>query len=203
MQSRDELRSRMRRARRALDPHLRVSYAEQLARRMVDNPLFQRSRRIALYIPVKGEMDPSPLLRRALTMSKRVYLPVLVPYRHNRLWFAPYWEGCQLLPNRFGIPEPKVSKRSLLNPTALDLAFVPLVAFDADCNRLGMGGGYYDRTFSFLRHRIHWKKPHLVGIAYDFQKVDRLKTEAWDVPLSGVATESQFYAPKRLGRAKR
>jgi 5-formyltetrahydrofolate cyclo-ligase len=169
--------------------------AQRLADRVSRSPLFTRSRSVACYLAVHGEMDLTPLIRQAWAAGKSVYLPVLVPYRHNRLWFAPYLDSAPLIDNRFGIPEPRVAARAMVNPRTLDLVVVPLVAFDRTCARLGMGGGYYDRTFGFLRHRTRWQKPRLLGVAYDFQRIDRLTTEPWDVPLSAVATEAAWYKP--------
>ena len=189
----DQIRRRMRGARRALDVGELVARSQQLAARVADHQMFLRARRIACYLAVNGEMDPDPLLNHALAMGREVYLPVLVPYRHNRLWFAPYDHDTRLTPNRFGILEPQVSVRRLINPRVLDLVLMPLVAFDAQCNRLGMGGGYYDRTFGFLRHRRHWKKPRLLGVAYDFQRVPHLTQQSWDVPLDAVATDAALY----------
>ncbi len=187
----------MRRLRRELDPAERVARAQQLAARVTDHQYFLRARRIACYLSVNGEMDPMPLLEHALAMGRQVFLPVLVPYRHNRMWFAPFSDETPLAPNRFGILEPQVAMHELIRPVALDLVLMPLVAFDARCNRLGMGGGYYDRTFGFLRYRKHWKKPRLMGVAYDFQRVPRLAQQAWDVPLDVVATDAALYRKPR------
>lgn len=183
----------MRRQRRQLAPHVRTALAQRMAEWVARSPWFSRSRNIACYWAVHGEMDPAPLMHKALAAGKSVYLPVLLPYRHNRLWFAPYRESSCLTDNRFGIPEPRVAMGDMINPRALDLVLVPLVAFDRTCARLGMGGGYYDRTFAFLRHRERWQKPRLLGVAYDFQRVTRIVTEPWDIPLSGVATEAALY----------
>jgi 5-formyltetrahydrofolate cyclo-ligase len=180
----------MRRKRGGLSPAHQFACAEKLAGHLIGHPLFLSSKKIACYIPVNGEMDPSAVVERALSMGKKIYLPVLVPFCENRLWFAPYKEDTQLEFNRFGIPEPCASHRHMVNPMSLDLVLTPLVAFDRHCNRLGMGGGYYDRSFSYLRRRNHWKKPRLLGIAYDFQEVDKLENESWDISLSGIATES-------------
>lgn len=188
-----DLRIRIRRARRNLDSRTRKAYSEQLASQLCSWPGFLYSKRIACYIAVDGEMDPAPLLHLAYAMGKSVYLPVLVPFCENRLWFAPWQPGCKMAPNKFGIPEPLTSRRSMINATALDLVLTPLVAFDDHCNRIGMGGGYYDRTFAFLRHRIHWQKPRLLGIAYELQKIRPINPQAWDVPLYGVATEETIY----------
>ena len=107
--------------------------------------------------------------------------------------FAPYQTGDKLIKNEFGIPEPAVSPRALIPARQLDVVFAPLVAFDLSGNRLGMGGGYYDKTFSFLTHRTKWRKPHLVGIAYDFQQVGNLDHFPWDVPLGSIITDHNEY----------
>lgn len=194
--SRTELRQIMRAKRRALSPAERSACARQLARTLVMTHLFQRSRRIAFYLSVRGEMDLGPLMRHALALGKRVYLPVLAPGGAKRLRFAPYEENDKLVLNRFAIPEPAVPPCKQERPASLDLVFVPLVAFDDKGNRLGMGGGYYDRTFAFLKHRRYWQRPKLIGVAYEFQKVECLHTEPWDVPLYGIATESNLYLPR-------
>jgi 5-formyltetrahydrofolate cyclo-ligase len=74
---------------------------------------------------------------------------------------------------------------------------VPLVGFDADGNRLGMGAGFYDRHFAFLRHRRAWHRPLLIGLAFERQRVARLPAAAHDVPLWGVVTERGFYRGTR------
>jgi 5-formyltetrahydrofolate cyclo-ligase len=200
---RNELRRRMRQQRRALTPQQQRDAALALDRLIGRHPLFLRSRHIAFYLPNDGEMDLSPLIERALAMGKRCYLPVLSPLYHNRLWFAPYDARSELLLNRFGIPEP-AANWSLMRPAwSLDLVLTPLVAFDASGNRLGMGGGYYDRTLAYLARRQHWRKPHLLGTAYAFQQVETLPYESWDVPLQGIATEESVrLLDYRRGRGK-
>lgn len=157
------------------------------------NPHFRRARRIAAYWPADGELDPGPSLALAGCPDRRTFLPVLRPDRSSRLWFFPYAPGDPLQPNRFGIPEPRRGRGGALPPWSLDLILVPLVGFDADCNRLGMGGGFYDRTLAFLRHRLHWHRPRLIGLAHECQQVNRLEPRPWDVPLDAVATERTIY----------
>ena len=194
-QHRNELRRSLRQQRRALTPHQRREASAALDRRLGPHPLFLRSRHIAFYLPNDGEMDLSPLLHRALAMGKKCYLPVLSPLYHNRLWFAPYHDESELALNRFGIPEPIVNWAGMRPAWTLDLVLTPLVAFDAAGNRLGMGGGYYDRTLAYLTRRRHWHKPHLLGTAYAFQQVESLPHEPWDVPLHGVVTETSLLLP--------
>jgi 5-formyltetrahydrofolate cyclo-ligase len=138
-------------------------------------------------------MDPAPLLERSRAMGKRLYLPVLVSPAQGHMLFAPYEPDTALAANRFGIPEPVVTAERWVLPQRLDLVLTPLVAFDTRGNRLGMGGGYYDRTFAFRRHPGHIARPHLLGLAYEMQKTDALVRRAWDVPLDGVVTETAFY----------
>lgn len=192
-ESRRELRSALRTARRALSRPERQQYAENCARHLLNHPAFRNARRIAAYLPADGELDTRPLIERAWTMGKRVYLPVLVPHGENRLWFARYTPDTLLVSNRFGIPEPARAQHRRIAPLALDAVFTPLVAFDPTGHRLGMGGGFYDRSFAYLLRHRRWLRPRLIGLAYDFQRVDRLPAEAWDVPLHAIVTDRFLY----------
>jgi 5-formyltetrahydrofolate cyclo-ligase len=144
-------------------------------------------------------MDPSPLLRLAHSRNKRCFLPVLRPHPGRTLWFLEYRPGDALEKNRFGIPEPRLRNRRIRLPWALDLLLLPLVGFDADCNRVGMGGGFYDRTLAYLRHRRYWRRPLLVGIAHECQREEAIETNPWDVPLDLVATEERIYVRRVSG----
>ena len=192
MDSRSDLRWEMRTRRRALGDARRAWLSESAASCFSRHHLFRSARRIGVYLPNDGELDPTPLMTLAWAMGKQVYLPVLSHLRRDHLLFAPYAPGDALRENRFGIPEPVVSLRQMIDLKSLDLVLTPLVAFDERGNRLGMGGGFYDRSFAFLRRRRHWLKPHLVGLAYDFQRVETLQQQHWDVPLRGVVTEKRF-----------
>ena len=167
--------------------------SRQIALRLGTTHLFQRSTRIAFYFASDGEVDTFPLLRRAWSMGKRCYLPKLYRIKQRRLWFAAIHEGGKLSVNRFGIPEPHQSARRMVDARALDLIVMPLVAFDGSGNRIGMGGGFYDDTLAFLNQRCAWKRPRLVGVAYDFQRVDALHSHPWDVPLQAIVTEERIY----------
>jgi 5-formyltetrahydrofolate cyclo-ligase len=196
MKPRQELRSQMRKQRRSLSAHERRCYSLQLAKQIAKNPLFRNSNRIAFYIANDGELDLSPLMQIAWQMKKHCYLPILSPPFQQHLYFARYEEGDPLIPNQFAIPEPKVSPRKWHKGRRLDLVLTPLVAFDSSGNRLGMGGGYYDRTFSYLRNHLHLQKPRLAGVAYAFQQVPRLENASWDVPLSLIATPEKIVVCK-------
>ena len=96
-------------------------------------------------------------------------------------------------PNRYRIPEPDARYCRAMKRQFLSLVLMPLVAFDAKGNRLGMGGGYYDRAFNQTQWPYKTRRPLLVGVAHEFQRVPELPTESWDVPLDAVITEREIY----------
>lgn len=196
MNQHPELRKHMRRRRRLLSHAERLECADRAAHHFATTRLFRCSRHIACYWPVDGELDPLPLMQRAWARNKICYLPVLNQLPSQRLWFAPYREGDALVYNRYGILEPCLPVSEMAGARSLDVIMAPLVAFDEQGNRLGMGGGFYDRTFAFLNYRQHWRSPRLIGLAYDFQKVAPIKREPWDVPLQGVLTEAGLYSSR-------
>lgn len=193
MESKAELRRRMRRQRRQLGLRKRTHAARQLAAALRRSRLYGRSRRIACYWAADGEMDLSAFLQIAHRDRRAIYLPVLGYGPVNDLRFHRFHPGERLRVNRFGIPEPMPRGSNRIACHNLDLVLVPLVAFDSRGHRLGMGAGFYDRTFAFLRRwRGRWRRPQLLGIAFNFQRVAELPVEPWDIPLAGVVTERGF-----------
>ena len=184
--TRAQLRRQMRQQRRALSERERAAASAELCARFVREPLFRNSRRVAAYLTNDGEMDLQPLIERLWAAGKQVFLPVL--YR-KQLWFIPYERGSGFVFNRFGIPEPDLAPRERVRLPSLDLALMPLVAFDDAGNRLGMGGGFYDRTFAYLKRASRWRRPLLVGTAFEIQRLPSLPVQPWDMPLEGVLTE--------------
>ena len=113
--------------------------------------------------------------------------------KDKKLLFSIYNEGDPLVNSHCGIPEPYKKSDNLIDPKDLDLVITPLVGFDVDGNRLGMGGGYYDRTFAFTKQHSDDDDhgPCLIGVAYEFQNISQVPTESWDVPLDKLVTEIQ------------
>ena len=186
----DALRQQLRARRLLLSTAERQIAALAVARRLAETAEFIAASNVAGYWACNGELDPAPLLERAWASGKAVYLPVVAG---AALQFAPYQPNAPLRRNRFHIPEPEVSPAEWLPPSALDLVLTPLVAFDATGTRLGMGGGFYDRSFAFLRDPPRPEhRPRLIGLAYEFQRVDALVRQAWDVPLDAAATETAW-----------
>ena len=197
---RKQLRKQLRSKRRALTPSQQQKAAQRLVKHLRAHPVFLRSQHIALYMADDGEIDLQPLLRVAQRMGKQCYLPVLHPLKRNTLWFGRYRCGDVLLANRFGLAEPMNKK--ILPAWALDLVLMPLVGFDQQGNRLGMGGGFYDRTFSFKQKTKNGessnrpKCPALMGVAHSCQELPSLAGEAWDVQLDCIVTDQKIITVK-------
>jgi len=184
------LRREMRAQRRALSHSEARTAAQRLLRLALRHRLLY-ARRIGFYLPMREEIDLIPLLNAALWLRRDCYLPVIPRRGARRLWFSKLSARNAWYQNRFGIFEHAAHERR--RAPQLDLLFVPLVAFDAQGNRLGMGGGYYDTSLAYLGTRRLFRKPKLIGVAYDFQRVQTLPREPWDVPLDAVLTERSLY----------
>lgn len=190
--SRNQWRKRLRQQRNALSPLQQRRASQQLAKRLLANPDLYRARHLAVYCPNDGEISPLPYMQAARRRGIRIYLPVLHPLMPGKLVFSPYTSHTRLRLNRFGIAEPAFSAGLKRPAWAMDAILFPLVGFDEHGGRLGMGGGFYDRTFAFSRTRPRLT-PKLIGLAHDFQRVDGLPIEPWDVPLHSVVTERGCY----------
>ena len=187
------LRKQLRDARRNLSGKERLQHEVTIAEALIRLPLIQRSQRVACYLSEDGEVDLGPLQWFLDKQNKKQCLPVLRHGAKNRLWFCHYSPGDRLLLNRFRIAEPDTRKNPPLSLRSIDVILMPLVGFDDHLNRLGMGGGFYDRTFSMLRRAGHWRRPRLIGIAHECQRVEALDRQPWDVPMDLVITESGIY----------
>ena len=190
----DQLRSSMRKARRNLTAARREEAAGRCAQLARALPALRRARCIAAYLAHRGELSCEPIIEWALGRGKTVLLPV-VTGRHMR--FAPYRPGDTLVSNRWGILEPDRRPGRWVSARRPGVVLLPLVAFDGAGNRLGQGGGYYDRAFAFRNAARHWRRPLLVGLAYSFQRIDKLDAKPTDVPLDAVVTERRIHEFRR------
>ena len=196
MTDQQTLRRHLKQARRNLGPDARAQKQHSALQQLKRLREFRRARRIAGYVGSGGEIDPMPLLIAAAGQGKHVYLPVLHPLRPGRLWFCRWRPGQAMRLNRYGIPEPTRRRDQILPARRLELVIAPLLGFDCACHRLGMGGGYYDRSFSFLNQRRHMLRPLLIGLAYELQRIESLDPQPWDVRLDAVVTENRTYRCK-------
>jgi len=191
--SRPALRRQLRQARRNLSPTEQRLAARALYRQLAQHPLFRRARSIALYLPNDGEIDPGLLLQEAWRRGKSVYIPRLARWPSTHMLFQRISPGETLKPNRFRIAEPTANRARQRSCRTLDLIFLPLVGFDEFGGRLGMGGGFYDRSLASLLRRKDWRTPLLIGLAHECQKVDRLAVSRLDVPLAACVTDRRWY----------
>jgi 5-formyltetrahydrofolate cyclo-ligase len=190
---RKPLRAAMRARRQALPAAVRMQAAEALSNYLLADPAFADGY-VAGYWAMGGEV-PLHVLQMRLRPGQVWCLPCLED--DGTLRFAPWRPGDALESNRFGIPEPALSPDARLSPQDMSVILLPLLAFDAAGHRLGMGGGWYDRSLAFRQHQP--APPRLVGVGYRFQQVQALPAEAWDVPLDAVVTEAGLLACTRAG----
>ncbi len=190
--TRQSLRQQLRQRRRELSPRHQQQASMAALRQLLKRPEFRRARHVAVYLPNQGELPTLPLIRHCQQRRKHCYVPVVSPTQKH-MTFVHYRLGHTLRRNRYGIGEPNPLRRRRAD--SLDMVIVPLVAFDRQGNRLGMGGGYYDRCFARRRQRDQRSNnPLLVGWGYSFQQTDHLPTARWDVPLDAIVTDREWIA---------
>ena len=184
---RQTLRRQLRQARRSLSPDQQLNAAKALLSKVKEqrsNPQIIDAKHIALYLSNDGEISPHLLCEYFWQQNIQTYLPVI---QDKQLAFALYSANTVWQENVYGINEPITTE--YLSGTELDIVFLPLVGFDSEGGRLGMGGGFYDRTFANKRTD---EAPLLIGLAHDCQQVKSLPVEGWDVPLQAIITPTHF-----------
>jgi 5-formyltetrahydrofolate cyclo-ligase len=180
------LRKHARAARAGLSVDDRAKASEKIADTIVRSSWFRRSKFVACYLPMQEEVDTWPLIDRAWRMKKRVFAPIVE--KNFSMQFCELTAESELIYNRYGLAEP--GDGEIIAPRALDVVITPVVAFDDERNRLGMGGGYFDRTFSFLKHRKFLFHPKLIGLAFSCQRVEKIAANPWDIRVFCVIDET-------------
>lgn len=184
-----EIRATIRESRQAVPPPYARQAAAKFVELLVELDWYKNANRIAAYLPFNGEADPLPLMDRALIDGKQIFVPVIVS-KAEPLRFDAWTRETKVTENKFHIREPNASEASI-TPAELDLVITPLVAFDQQRNRLGVGGGYYDRTFAFLNDvATADRQPLMVGLGYELQRIKKIDSQSHDVKLDAVVTES-------------
>ncbi|EKM7174771.1 5-formyltetrahydrofolate cyclo-ligase [Cronobacter sakazakii] len=186
---RQHIRKEIRQKRRALTAHQQAHFAEQAAARMLGFAPVVEAKSVAVFLSFDGELDTRPLIEGLWRAGKQVYLPVLHPFSPGNLLFLRYLPDSLLATNRLKILEPALDVRHVLPLDRLDVLITPLVVFDRTGQRLGMGGGFYDRTLQ--NWRAHGFLP--VGYAHDCQQVESLPVQEWDIPLPVVVTPTKIW----------
>ncbi|WP_082190326.1 5-formyltetrahydrofolate cyclo-ligase [Frateuria defendens] len=186
---RPALRQQLAERRRALGPPERMAAAQGLRRSLEQLPEYHTDARVAGYWARDGELPLNLVIPPLLARGQQFLLPMLG--EDGTLRFAPWASGEAIEPNRYGIPEP-VAPHAWFAPFQLDLVLVPLLGFDRRGHRLGYGGGWYDRSFAFLREQLRPTEPLLVGVAYHFQELEAIAEAPWDVRLDYIATDREL-----------
>ncbi|QLB13875.1 5-formyltetrahydrofolate cyclo-ligase [Bisgaardia hudsonensis] len=181
-QQRQQIRQQIRQSRQnltALEQQKAEQNVTQQALQLIET---RKARHIALYLSFDGEISTKKLIENLWQKKIDVYLPVLHPFSKGHLLFLKYETSTPMIKNKFGIIEPKLDVTKVFPTQKLDIIFTPLVAFDKQGNRLGMGGGFYDRTLQ------NWQQKHFipVGLAHACQEVEQLPVEIWDIPLAQI-----------------
>ena len=187
MTTRSELRRIIRQQRLQLSMSEQATAANQLVSLLLPELLKRNVKNVAVYLANDGELGTQPLIHALWQHQVEIALPVLHPFSPGHLLFIQYHPQSIMTTNQFGIAEPKLNINELVPLHQLDLIMTPLVAFDHQGNRLGMGGGFYDRTLACAN------APAAIGLAHECQKVKSLPVAAWDIPLAEIATPSQLY----------
>ncbi|PKH86720.1 5-formyltetrahydrofolate cyclo-ligase [Colwellia sp. Bg11-28] len=189
MNARSQLRKEIRQRRNALAVTEQSNAAIALTKRLSTHSQILQAKRIAIYLSNDGELSTANFIDWCWQNNKEVYLPVVHPFSKGNLLFLDYQEDTELISNRYGILEPKLDVTMVCPLDQLDIICTPLVAFDDSGARLGMGGGFYDRSLA------HWQqnKTYPLGLAHDCQLVDTVPVEGWDIPLPEIITPSKNY----------
>ncbi|MGO1296560.1 MAG: 5-formyltetrahydrofolate cyclo-ligase [Vibrio sp.] len=192
--SRQDIRSHIRQQRQQLTSEFQHQAAQALADKCTAMPEFVASQHIALYLSNDGELETAALIDALWQQGKHLYLPVLHPFSQGHLLFLHYTPQSVMVKNCFGIAEPKLDQRAIIPTQQLDLICTPLVAFDSSGQRLGMGGGYYDRTLRSWFETGRGARP--IGLAHDCQRIEQVPVEPWDIPLPTIITPTHIWPRK-------
>ena len=180
------LRKKIRQQRNNVSYIERFWASKRLAQKILAKINFQKNSKVAIYISNDGEIDLSHVYKYLKNMGICIYLPVIAG---KSLKFAKIGSHYRL--NRFNIPEPVHTE--LLGAHRMNKILLPLVAFDISRNRIGMGGGFYDRTLAFLNQRKNFKCPKIIGVGFDFQRIDKISSKSWDIKPNIILTERKVY----------
>ena len=200
--SRASIRQLIRKKRNALTRDFQQKSANELLAQLQNDDQIKQAKHIALYLANDGELDLTPFIQWCWQQEKSVYLPRVHPFSKGNLIFLLYTKTSSMVLNQYNILEPKLDVRTLIPVEKLDIILTPLVAFDPTGARIGMGGGYYDRTLSkWYKAYIQNEKckPYPIGVAHECQQVHSIPVELWDIPLPQImtpVTSQRFNIPK-------
>jgi len=187
LQAKAELRKRLRAIRRALPREAREARSAAIADRLRREPRAMAARTVLAYAPMRGEVDPTPVMEAAWARGARVALPWLDLLGED-LELRAYGPGDVLEESGRGFLQPAVNA-AVIEPGEVDLALVPALAVDDRGRRLGYGGGFYDRLLPRMPQAFR------VAVIFDFQLLAEVPVTPGDVPVDHVVTDRQDFAP--------
>lgn len=192
LNARAALRKSLRAARKRLSSEARMAASLGIIDNLQKLSWLEKPSCVAVYLENDGEVDLQPFVEHCWHRFPKVFftLPVLHPVCKGHLLFLKYNKDTLMVQNKYKISEPRLACHDVIPTSDVDVILMPLVGFDKQGNRLGMGGGYYDRTLAFTQHAN--KKPVLIGIAHDLQEVNALPTASWDIPLDAIVTPTRI-----------
>jgi 5-formyltetrahydrofolate cyclo-ligase len=189
---RQKTRIEYRKKRQALSTQEQSIAAQKILTTCLTSTTLTQAKTIACYIANDGEIDPVAIINYCWQRGKCVLLPVLHPFSKGHLLFIEYLPNTPTRKNCYGINEPIVTSTNLCTLANIELILTPLVAFDTRGYRLGMGGGYYDRTLAPIQRDS--LPTTLIGLAHTCQQTEMLSTDSWDIPLDGIVTPERFFS---------
>ncbi|NMP15013.1 5-formyltetrahydrofolate cyclo-ligase [Thalassotalea sp. Y01] len=192
---RQQIRRLIRARRQALSTAQQAIAQATIADTLKQHPRIKQADSIALYLAADGELNLDDFIKWCWQQGKQLYLPVLHPFSEGHLLFLHYRPNTTLVNNKYQIPEPKLAVNAVLPISQLDIILTPLVAFDLSGNRMGMGGGFYDRTLQNWHQQ--WQqangetqqnacRPYPIGVAHQCQQIESVPSEHWDIPLPEI-----------------
>jgi len=191
-------RQLLRQSRLAIPTYLREHYDFLINMRIANSGVLLRRPQIASYMAHNGEPNLEHTIKTCFDRRIPHYLPSLK--KNKRLVFSKYDWGDPVRYNQFNIEE--ASSNNTLQCKFLSTLLMPLVGFDKQGNRLGAGGGYYDRTLQFSAQTTSKITPLLIGVAYSCQETNTLTPQPWDIPLDAIITEKQTFCFSNRARAQ-
>ena len=174
-------------ARKALDAPQRAAANAALCRQVLELDAYRAAHTLLLYAAFGGEANLAAVAAEAARQGKTVAYPVCGE-GFTLTAAVPNADGWVV--GQYGIRTPVPERSTLLQPERLDLVLVPCTAFDADCRRVGMGKGYYDRYLPLCTRAVK------IGIALEAQRVPRAAVDAHDQRLDAFVTERGIYTWK-------
>ena len=202
--SKAHIRKHIRQLRKNISPSAQQQYATQIAHHICATVMSLHQQhsltsatkapttkasttKVALFLSMDGEINTQPSICQLWALGVEVYLPRIHPFNPQQLIFLRYLPQTPLITSALGIKEPQLNCQQLCPIANLDIIFTPLVAFDLQGHRLGMGGGYYDRTLAPIA-QTHINKPQIIGLAHNCQQIEQVPTQPWDIPLNQIIT---------------